>query len=120
MTKKEGTRPAQSHRQYYHSGSAPILESVRPRTHYRFAHRSASRRERPLFPSRARRAPFADSQRAVANRPANRGLRLDYVLASSALMDAAATPRVADAFVLGDGDVPPLADHTPVGCTVVL
>jgi len=42
------------------------------------------------------------------------------VLASSALMDAAATPRVADAFVLGDDDVPPLADHTPVGCTVLL
>jgi exodeoxyribonuclease III len=55
------------------------------------------------------------SQRVVANRPANKGLRLDYVLATETLL-----PRVLDAFVLGDADVPPLADHTPVGCTIRL
>ena len=48
------------------------------------------------------------SQRAVANRPANRGLRLDYVLASPAL-------QLADSFVLSTDDAWPFADHSPVG-----
>ena len=61
------------------------------------------------------------SQRAVANRPANRGLRLDYVLATPDLLANGAKPcALLDAAVLSDADVPALADHTPVVATFVL
>ena len=62
------------------------------------------------------------SQRAVANRPANRGLRLDYVLATPNLLetDGAKPCALLDAAVLSDADVPALADHTPVVATFVL
>lgn len=48
------------------------------------------------------------SQRAVVNRSLNRGLRLDYVLASPSL-------KLADAFILSRDDVWPFADHSPIG-----
>ncbi|KAH8074912.1 procollagen-lysine 5-dioxygenase [Aureococcus anophagefferens] len=60
------------------------------------------------------------SQRVVANRPANRGLRLDYVLATPDLLEDGAAPALVDSFVLSDADTPQLADHTPVGATFVL
>ena len=60
------------------------------------------------------------SQRVVANRPANRGLRLDYVLATPDLFEDGAAPALVDSFVLSDADTPQLADHTPVGATFVL
>jgi len=77
------------------------------------------------------------SQRAVKNRSMNKGLRLDYVLASSSLCahltattgNAAGTeketeegelplPRVHDSFVLDEQDL--IADHAPVGCDILL
>ena len=60
------------------------------------------------------------SQRVVANRPANKGLRLDYVLATPDLLEDGAAPALVDSFVLSDADTPQLADHTPVGATFVL
>ena len=48
------------------------------------------------------------SQRVVQNRPMNRGLRLDYVLASPSL-------KLADAFILSTDEAWPFADHSPVG-----
>lgn len=48
------------------------------------------------------------SQRIVANRRMNRGLRLDYVLASPSL-------KLADAFILSMDETWPFADHSPVG-----
>mmetsp|Transcript_6636 Transcript_6636/g.14474 ORF Transcript_6636/g.14474 Transcript_6636/m.14474 type:complete len:450 (+) Transcript_6636:81-1430(+) len=70
------------------------------------------------------------STRLVQNRPLNRGLRLDYVLASSSIAKHLGTarageseeqlplPRVTDSFILDEGSK--LADHTPVGCHVLL
>ena len=48
------------------------------------------------------------SQRVVQNRPMNRGLRLDYVLASPSL-------KLADAFILSTDDAWPFADHRRSG-----
>ena len=53
------------------------------------------------------------SQRVVANRGMNRGLRLDYVLASPSL-------KLADAFILSNDEVWPFADHSPVGAVFEL
>jgi exonuclease III len=53
------------------------------------------------------------SQRVVQNRPMNRGLRLDYVLASPSL-------KLADAFILSTDDAWPFADHSPVGAVFAL
>ena len=54
------------------------------------------------------------------SRPVNKGLRLDYVLASRQLVDDdAPAPRVVDSFIL-DSEYPPLADHAPIGCHVLL
>jgi exodeoxyribonuclease-3/AP endonuclease-1 len=66
------------------------------------------------------------SQRVVQNRPMNRGLRLDYVLASGALCahlqdgapSAVAQPRVYDSFILDECEQ--VADHSAVGCWVLL
>ena len=60
------------------------------------------------------------SQRFPQNRVANKGLRLDYVLASAGLVDSAAPTRLVDSFVLSDADTPGIADHLPVGATFVL
>lgn len=73
------------------------------------------------------------SQRAVQNRPMNRGLRLDYALASSS-MCTHLKPAATESQGAEDGDPPPLrvldsyildernmvADHTAIGCTVLL
>ena len=53
------------------------------------------------------------SQRVVQNRPMNRGLRLDYVLASPSL-------KLADAFILSTDEAWPFADHSPVGAVFEL
>ena len=53
------------------------------------------------------------SQRVVQNRPMNRGLRLDYVLASPSL-------KIADAFILSTDEAWPFADHSPVGAVFEL
>jgi exodeoxyribonuclease III len=53
------------------------------------------------------------SQRVVANRSMNRGLRLDYVLASPSL-------HLADAFILSMDEIWPFADHSPVGAVFKL
>ena len=53
------------------------------------------------------------SQRVVQNRPMNRGLRLDYVLASPSL-------KLADAFILSTDEAWPFADHSPVGAVFQL
>ena len=53
------------------------------------------------------------SQRVVANRGMNRGLRLDYVLASPSL-------KLADAFILSTDEAWPFADHSPVGAVFQL
>ena len=53
------------------------------------------------------------SQRVVANRGMNRGLRLDYVLASPSL-------KLADAFILSTDEAWPFADHSPVGAVFAL
>jgi len=70
------------------------------------------------------------SQRFANNRPMNKGLRLDYVLASTSMCthlgalgkeSCAAdlsVPRIHDSFVLDDLDM--VADHCPVGCHIVL
>mmetsp|Transcript_2605 Transcript_2605/g.3543 ORF Transcript_2605/g.3543 Transcript_2605/m.3543 type:complete len:381 (+) Transcript_2605:48-1190(+) len=59
------------------------------------------------------------SQRAVQNRGLNRGLRLDYVLASNTLLDHTSNfPRLLDAFIL-DKD-PAFSDHVPCGCLIEL
>ena len=53
----------------------------------------------------------------AGNRPYNRGLRLDYSVASKRLLEPAAEPgalRVADAFILGE-DTVGVSDHSPVG-----
>jgi exonuclease III len=66
-------------------------------------------------------------------RPFNRGLRLDYFLASAAMAPAggaggssdagapasAAPPRVHDAFIC-DGDTKDASDHAPVGVVLAL
>lgn len=57
------------------------------------------------------------SQRAVQNRPNNKGLRLDYVLASPSLLDANGV-TLTDSFVLDDA--PKIADHCAVGCDLRL
>mmetsp|Transcript_60900 Transcript_60900/g.170293 ORF Transcript_60900/g.170293 Transcript_60900/m.170293 type:complete len:663 (-) Transcript_60900:75-2063(-) len=60
------------------------------------------------------------SQRVPRNRQLNRGLRLDYVLASQSLCQAGRStgPYVHDSFVL-DQDAP-LSDHVTIGCDVTL
>lgn len=77
------------------------------------------------------------SQRIVQNRPMNKGLRLDYVLASSSLCahlrakssgEAQTTavdsncelqvPRIHDSFILDQDDL--VADHAAIGCHVLL
>jgi len=77
------------------------------------------------------------SQRMVQNRPMNKGLRLDYVLASSSLCghlkpkdsreavtaDTASgcqlqLPRVHDSFILDQYDL--VADHAAIGCHILL
>eukprot|EP00415_Alexandrium_ostenfeldii_P000992 UN0992 len=75
------------------------------------------------------------SQRIVQNRPMNKGLRLDYVLASSSLCthlkpksdeeapqpqagnDAPAL-RISDSFILDQDAL--IADHAAIGCHIVL
>ena len=57
------------------------------------------------------------SQRA-GNRPFNRGLRLDYFLASAGLATAAAPPRLHDAFICSGTDG--VRDHAPVGVVLAL
>jgi exodeoxyribonuclease-3/AP endonuclease-1 len=57
------------------------------------------------------------SQRA-GNRPFNRGLRLDYFLASAGLATAAAPPRLHDAFICSGTDG--VSDHAPVGVVLAL
>merc|ERR1740138_791596 len=66
------------------------------------------------------------SQRVVENRSLNRGLRLDYVLASRPLCahlgdseaPATALPRVHDSFIMDECEQ--AADHSAVGCWIVL
>ena len=60
------------------------------------------------------------SQRAVQNRPSNKGLRLDYVLASNDLLlnNNSDSPALLDSFIL-DSD-PPISDHVPIGCLLRL
>eukprot|EP00635_Sarcinochrysidales_sp_CCMP3193_P009906 CAMPEP_0118902812 /NCGR_PEP_ID=MMETSP1166-20130328/7935_1 /TAXON_ID=1104430 /ORGANISM="Chrysoreinhardia sp, Strain CCMP3193" /LENGTH=402 /DNA_ID=CAMNT_0006842027 /DNA_START=154 /DNA_END=1362 /DNA_ORIENTATION=+ len=67
------------------------------------------------------------SQRAVQNRPNNKGLRLDYVLASNDLLlledddppkKKRQVPAILDSFIL-DKD-PAFSDHVPVGCLLQL
>nr|QDO16222.1 DNA-(apurinic or apyrimidinic site) lyase [Lingulodinium polyedra] len=78
------------------------------------------------------------STRIVQNRPMNKGLRLDYVLASSSLCahlrprtageappaeknpgeEAPPAPRVLDSFILDEQEL--IADHAAVGCHVLL
>ena len=60
------------------------------------------------------------SQRIAANRDANKGLRLDYVLVTSGLLSDEAQTKLIDSFILSDHDTPQLADHTPVGATFLL
>lgn len=57
------------------------------------------------------------SQRA-GNRPFNRGLRLDYSLASSRLLEATDGLRVSDALLLPSEATLGLSDHGPVGCVL--
>lgn len=71
------------------------------------------------------------SQRIVQNRSLNRGLRLDYVLASTSLCthlrptgtgDESAkdlpVPRILDSFILDSDDL--IADHAAIGCNILL
>merc|ERR1740121_268709 len=76
------------------------------------------------------------SQRIVQNRPMNKGLRLDYALASSSLCghlkprsageevqdegssEAKQLPRVHDSFILDEDDL--VADHAAIGCHILL
>eukprot|EP00415_Alexandrium_ostenfeldii_P000028 UN0028 len=72
------------------------------------------------------------SQRFAQNRPMNKGLRLDYVLASSSLCahlkpksgeEALPSPlapalRISDSFVLDQEEL--IADHAAIGCHIVL
>ncbi|KAJ8598147.1 hypothetical protein CTAYLR_007421 [Chrysophaeum taylorii] len=62
------------------------------------------------------------SQRAVQNRPKNKGLRLDYVLASQTMCSAdslsSSNPKIHDSYILDDA--PQIADHCPVGCDILL
>jgi len=60
------------------------------------------------------------SQRA-GNRPFNRGLRLDYMLASASLTAGEATgaPRLHDAFICA-GATDGVSDHAPVGVVLAL
>mmetsp|Transcript_778 Transcript_778/g.1676 ORF Transcript_778/g.1676 Transcript_778/m.1676 type:complete len:446 (-) Transcript_778:124-1461(-) len=83
------------------------------------------------------------SERAAQNRPLNRGLRLDYVLTSSSMAahlgqyrcdgkplessdepvkkmksEDLPIPRVLDSFILDEAAK--VADHTPVGCQILL
>lgn len=60
------------------------------------------------------------SQRAKQNRASNKGLRLDYVLASTIMTDkeAATTPTILDSFILQDDHITALSDHCAVGCDI--
>jgi len=77
------------------------------------------------------------SQKVVQNRPMNRGLRLDYILASPSLCahlgprrsdehpegsetvaPIAQLPRLHDSFILDEGDL--VADHAAIGCHILL
>jgi exodeoxyribonuclease III len=69
------------------------------------------------------------SQRVVQNRPLNRGLRLDYVLASSSMCtqltgnaadttSTASVPQVLDSFILDKDEL--IADHAAIGCSILL
>ena len=62
--------------------------------------------------------PGGTSRRTRArNRPHNRGLRLDYTIASEGMLDASSDVQMADAFILDDicaGH----GDHCGVGVTV--
>eukprot|EP00747_Dinoflagellata_sp_TGD_P079819 gnl/TRDRNA2_/TRDRNA2_160653_c0_seq3.p1 gnl/TRDRNA2_/TRDRNA2_160653_c0~~gnl/TRDRNA2_/TRDRNA2_160653_c0_seq3.p1 ORF type:complete len:408 (-),score=77.27 gnl/TRDRNA2_/TRDRNA2_160653_c0_seq3:44-1213(-) len=53
----------------------------------------------------------------AGNRKSNRGLRLDYVVVSNAMIDPDSSPKLVDAF-----HMPELAtgDHCPVGATIAL
>jgi exonuclease III len=70
----------------------------------------------------ASRARLLAHRRARA-RPFNRGLRLDYFLASAALAGggagSAGGPRLHDAFIL-DTATDGVSDHAPVGVTLAL
>lgn len=57
----------------------------------------------------------------AGNRRYNRGMRLDYCLASDALIfpERGCLPRLHDAFVL-DADTIGISDHCPVGCVLRL
>lgn len=62
------------------------------------------------------------SQRA-GNRPYNRGMRLDYFLASRRMVtdDPTVFPRVVDAFILDEEqELVGLSDHAPVGVVVAV
>ena len=54
----------------------------------------------------------------VNNRPYNRGLRLDYVVASSKMLKHEDGPKVVDSFILDE--MPAFSDHCPVGCLLSL
>mmetsp|Transcript_6885 Transcript_6885/g.7913 ORF Transcript_6885/g.7913 Transcript_6885/m.7913 type:complete len:463 (-) Transcript_6885:54-1442(-) len=62
------------------------------------------------------------SQRAN-NRPKNRGLRLDYCIASKSLCTSEETAEgvfIGDSFICDDvSEYPSFSDHCPVGCTIV-
>lgn len=61
------------------------------------------------------------SQRAIQNRPNNRGLRLDYVLVTAPMIQSSSSspvlPAIHDSFIL-DG-APQIADHCAVGCDIL-
>ncbi len=69
------------------------------------------------------------SQRQVENRELNRGLRLDYILASesmcvsqSQLLGTGDNAVIADSFVLEDSDHDEIfvSDHLAVGCDILV
>lgn len=59
----------------------------------------------------------------AGNRPYNRGMRLDYFLASPGMVtdDPSVFPRVVDAFILDQEEaLRGLSDHAPVGVVVAV
>ena len=53
------------------------------------------------------------------NRPYNKGLRLDYAVASSKMLDKSENcPQVVDSLIFDD--LPAFSDHCPVGCIVTV
>jgi exodeoxyribonuclease-3/AP endonuclease-1 len=58
----------------------------------------------------------------AGNRPFNRGLRLDYVVASKSMVEGGGvSPSIADSYLLDDtACFPAFSDHCPIGCVVAL